>query len=182
MIVSMWDDDPQTQIVEARERFPSVVATLPREYRETNAPQLPAMVAELEKSYHAELDYVEKVAEGQATDPDVVSAVVRELRKGRRRQSLSQERTHWGHIDEIADKMRLQYEGMDAEPQLRQLAKTLTPLRDADSEILDDIKQILDRAIAAGQRIEGHVKPGQLKEAKDRSSGSPTTSTSTSSA
>jgi hypothetical protein len=165
MIVAMQDAGPRTPYVVARERFPAVVQTLPREYRETNAPQLLAIVAELEKSYHAELDYVEQVTDVSAIDLEAVTAVVRDLRKRRRRQSLSQERTHCGHIGAIADQMRVPYQDRRAERQLRQLAETLQPLRNDDNEILDDIEQILDRAIAAAEAMEGHLRSGQPADA-----------------
>lgn len=46
----------------ARERLPSVIETLPRRLRESNAAQFLAIVDELQRSYVLELEVVQRVA------------------------------------------------------------------------------------------------------------------------
>lgn len=131
--------------IEARERLPSVVETLPRELTEANAARLLRIVEELKKSYVVELGPAQAVMRVDVEDRQAVRDLHQELEDYYQARLFDHERTHCTNIDRLA--ARLSPDARD------RLDEVLYPLREADNIILDDVEQMLSATLDAAREI-----------------------------
>src|SRR5262245_3555109 len=154
--------------IEAREKLPSAITTLPPNYLNGNAAPLLAIVEELRNSYRVELRIIQTIKNLDVTQPEAVGQLALDFESYNQYRDFDRERTHCHNIDRIARTLLTPLRaGSQADRDLvAQLEKLLVPLREADNDILDDIEELMRRASAALITINSQVQASQSDPAR----------------
>jgi hypothetical protein len=155
--------------IDAREQqFVSFVDTLPRELLQTNAKPLTVLVEELEKSSMVEIGVIRAVTRVDVSDPQAVQTERRNLEDYQQSRLYDRDRTHCSNIDLIAAQLRTPHEDAGAQAKIDELDQVLYPLRDADDDLLGDVEEILDAAVAAIRKIDAAGRLTDAEAERDR--------------
>lgn len=154
--------------IEAREKLPSAISTLPPGYLDGNAAALLTIVEELKNSYKVELKVIQAIKNLDVTNSEVVAQLTRYLGDYYQSRDFDRERTHCHNIDRIARTLLAPLEaGTQADRErVAQVEKLLEPLRVADNDYLDEIESVMDRALATIKTINEHVQASQTDPAR----------------
>lgn len=155
--------------IEARERLPSAISTLPPGYLDGNAAALLAIVEELKRSYLLELRIIQAIKQLDVTDSKAVAQFTRDFENYHQYRGFDDERTHCHNINRVARTLLVPLEAsstMADRERVVQVKKLLEPLGDADRDFLDEIEPLMGRALAAVKSINAHVQAGQTDPAR----------------
>lgn len=147
--------------IEAREKFPSAVSTLPPDYLQGNAATLLAIAEELNRSYRLELRIIQAIKSLNLSDPKEVAEFTQDFQNYHQSRDFDKERTHCRNIFRITRTLLvpLKAGGTQADrDRVSQLEGFIMMLGDADFEFMDEIQPVMDRALAAVNRINTHVQ------------------------
>jgi hypothetical protein len=154
--------------IEAREKLPSAITTLPPNYLDGNAAALLAIVEELRNSYKVELRIIQTIKNLDVTRPEAVDQLASDFESYHQYRDFDRERTHCHNIDRIARTLLVPLRAGSQTDRARvaQLENLLAPLRVADNDFLDDIEKLMSRALQALKVINDHVRAGQHDPAR----------------
>jgi hypothetical protein len=133
----------------------SVVGTLPRELRDTNAAPLLAILRELEASSVIELGVISAVTRVDPESDSEIKAQRTILEDYRDRRLHDRDRTHCSNIRRILTQVRSHAEGPGGSDRIGVVDTVLAQILGSDKELLDDIESILDRAVATIAAMDG---------------------------
>lgn len=160
--------------IEAREKLPSAITTLPPDFLNGNAAALLAIVEELKNSYKVELRIIQTIKNLDVTQPEAVDQLARDFEDYHQYNDFDRERTRCHNIDRIARTLLapLRAGSQTDRERVAQLGNLLAPLRVADNDFLDDIEQLMSRALQALKTINEHVQasrhdPARLNDARN---------------
>jgi hypothetical protein len=159
--------------IEAREKLPSAISTLPPDYLNGNAAALLAIVEELSRSYRLELRFIQAINGLNVSDPEKVAQFTTDFQNYHQSRDFEKERTHCRNIDRITRTLLVPLKaGTQADlSRVSQVENMMSMLGSADAEFMDEIEPMMDRALAAVRRINTHVQasltdPTQLAVAR----------------
>ena len=159
--------------IEAREKLPSAISTLPPDYLNGNAAALLAIVEELSRSYRLELRFIQAINGLNVSDPEKVAQFTTDFQNYHQSRDFEKERTHCRNIDRITRTLLVPLKaGTQADlSRVSQVGNMMSMLGSADAEFMDEIEPMMDRALAAVRRINTHVQasltdPTQLAAAR----------------
>jgi hypothetical protein len=154
--------------IEAQEKLPSAITTLPTNYLDGNAAALLAIVEELKNSYKVELRVIQTIKSLDVTCSEAVDRLARDFENYHQYRDSDEERTHCHNIDQIARTFLAPLRGGSQSDRERvaQLDNLLAPLRDADIDFLDDVEQLMNKASRALKVINDHVQAGRHAPAR----------------
>jgi len=160
--------------IKAREKLPSAISTLPPDYLNGNAAALLAVNEELKRSYDVELRIIRAIRRLDVSDPKAVAQMTADFQDYQATRGFDRERTHCSNIGLITRQLfvPLQSAWTQADrDRVAQLEGFLKGLSYHDDEFVDEIEPVMDRALAALERINLHVQasradPTQLAAAR----------------
>jgi hypothetical protein len=159
--------------IEAREKVPSAISTLPPDYLNGNAAPLLAIVEELSRSYRLELRIIQAIKDLNVSDPKKVAQFTTDFQNYHQYRDFDKERTHCRNIDRISGTLLVPLQaGTQADlARVGQLEGLIAMLVRADDFLIDEIEPVMDRALAAANLINTHVQasltdPTQLAAAR----------------
>jgi hypothetical protein len=152
------------EFIDARDRLSSAIETLPPRLRESNAAQLLAIVEELRRSCVLQLQVVQRVARVDVADPEAIGALHQDIEDYIASDLIDRDRTHCHNIDRVAKELRA--EGNPAD--LAELEALLVPLRNADSDYLDDVGQLVGEAVEAVRDLDNATRLADTRAIQER--------------
>lgn len=151
---------------DARERLPSVVRSQSAEFLDQNAAALYSIVEELRRSYSVELRWLQAVKWLDLRDAGTVRAVRQEVENYSQARLFDDERTHCHSIDRIVQQFLRPHRATGGMAEVEEVMQVLEPLRMADNDYLDDIEQLMERALDAIRQIDALVQAGDEAAAR----------------
>jgi hypothetical protein len=159
--------------IDEREKFLSAVDTLPPDYLNGNAAVLLAIAEELNRSYRLELRIIQAIKGLNVSAPGAVAQFTADFQNYHQSRDFDKERTHCRNIDRITRTLLVPLRaGTQADlARVAQLEGLIMDLGSADLQFMDEIELVMDRALAAVNRINTHVQasltdPTQLAAAR----------------
>jgi predicted ATPase len=149
--------------IEARDKLPSAISTLPPGYLGGNAAALLAVVEELKNSLRLELRVIQAIKDVDVTQAQSVAKLTQDFENYSQSRDFDQERTHCHNIGRIVNTLLTPLGGgtQADRDRVSQVESLLNSLRYSDSDFLDDIEPIMNRALGALQAINNHAQAGQ---------------------
>ena len=159
--------------IEAREKLRSAISTLPLEYLNGNAAALLAIVEELSQSYRLELRIIQAINGLNVSDPEEVAQFTTYFQNYHQSRDFEKERTHCSNINRITRTLLIPLKaGTQADlSRVAQVENMIRKLGTHDAVFMDEIEPVMDRALAAVNRINTYVQvsltdPTQLADAR----------------
>ena len=139
----------QRMRLDASDQLASVVGTLPKELRDTNAAPLLAILRELEASSVIELGVINAVIRVDPENRQQIQEQRAILKDYSDRRLHDRDRTHCSNIRRILTQVRSNSAGAGASNRITVVDAVLVPITHADFELLDDVELILGKATTA---------------------------------
>lgn len=159
--------------VEAREKLPSAISTLPPDYLNGNAARLLLIVEELGRSYRLELHIIQTIKGLDMSAPEAVAQLTAYFQNYYQSRDFEKERTHCRNISRISRTLLVSLKaGTQANlARMGEVEEIIRTLGALDDDIFYEIEPVMNRAQAAMNRINVHVQsslidPAQLAVAR----------------